>query len=194
MLSTGEPGLPAILPMDPWIAPLDGPGRGVRAAGTRAGVRIRYPSQRDHERCPAGSPPSDASVPAPLFVAAGASAVGGGVGAGRDSTIAPGRSTLPRSPALPTLASTTAKYGRTTAPIAKKSCHQPCAKRRQITHSSRMLMAMEYLIARERRSALGDGGREVSVSRDFTALQAYVPRGGGRPGGPHPPMCCVGRL
>jgi hypothetical protein len=78
--------------------------------------------------------------------------------------------------------------------MAKNSSHQPWAKSRQMTQSILMPMAIEYLIARERRSALGDGGREVSVSRGFTALQAYVAAGGCRPGGLHPGICCATRL
>lgn len=57
-----------------------------------------------------------------------------------------------------------------------------------------MPIAIEYLIARERRSALGDGGREVSVSRGFTALQAYVPTEVRKPSGLHPGISCAGRL
>ena len=73
----------------------------------------------------------------------------------------PGRSTVVRRPEPWTFASTTAMYGRKIAPAANTASHQPRAKSRPMTQSTRIDIAIEYLIMRDRRSASGESGSVV---------------------------------
>ena len=59
-------------------------------------------------------------------------------------------------------ATTTAKYGSTTAATTTRINHQPCTKKKSTTQTRRTLMATVYLMTRLRCSSSGDGGSDVT--------------------------------
>lgn len=74
-------------------------------------------------------------------------------------------------PEVTELATTTATYGRRTAPNAGNSNHQPETRKHVPMHASRIPIATEYLIMREPRSASGERFNEVTVGiSDIVAL------------------------
>jgi len=76
----------------------------------------------------------------------------------------PGRSGAPPLGALVTeFATTTAKYGKITAPKAGRRSHQPDTKKQAPIQTSRKPIAMEYLTIRVLRSRSGESASDVTA-------------------------------
>lgn len=73
-----------------------------------------------------------------------------------------GRSTVPCLGVIFTFATIMAKYGKTIAPVAQITSHQPVTKSMATMHAIRIPIAMEYLIMRIRRSSVGASGSDVA--------------------------------